>query len=59
MLTELQVKNAKQRKTSYMVRDDRGLYLLTLQDVGIGFCVTGKTTRSINCRYFLVRSGHE
>ena len=27
MLTELQVKNAKPHKTSYMVRDDRGLYL--------------------------------
>ena len=27
MLTELQVKNAKPRKTSYMVRDDKGLYL--------------------------------
>ena len=27
MLTELEVKNAKPRETSYMVRDDHGLYL--------------------------------
>ena len=27
MLTELQVKNAKPRNSSYMVRDDKGLYL--------------------------------
>ena len=27
MLTELQVKNAKPREHSYMVRDEKGLYL--------------------------------
>ena len=27
MLTELAIKNAKTRETSYMIRDERGLYL--------------------------------
>ena len=51
MLTELQVKNAKPRNNSYMVRDDKGLYLrVDPSGASIGFCVTGKTTRNINYR---------
>ena len=51
MLTELQVKNEKPRNTSYMVRDDKGLYLrVDTSGKSTGFCVTGEITRNINYR---------
>lgn len=49
MLTELQVKAAKPKEKSYMLRDDKGLYLrVDPSGRNIRFYAIGKMAKSIN-----------